>query len=274
MSNLGHKAVSKDLPQMPETLQYWASMFNTLSIISNWETLNHQDHLSIPECFNILTTVGNYSNAQMKMPSLQLEFKYNSGCMIMFSGKIVRHGVYDVEGDCIAWAWYMRDSVHIYAGVPSCGWASVDGPYTSQTSFSAKPQSSAGSKKKKRTSAVDMEGHISMLNDEIQSMHSDMSERRELKNEHYTMKMNYQSQKNKYQWRCESCSHDILVTTATHQQEQEAKDKEILCLQAAAALQKRETKTWHLKIQYESMKLCTGGGDVPVPSSSSSSSSS
>jgi hypothetical protein len=66
----------------------------------------------------------------MKMPSLQLEFKYNSSCMIAFSGKIVRHGVYDVEGDRIAWAWYMRDSVHIYARVPSCGWARVDGPYS------------------------------------------------------------------------------------------------------------------------------------------------
>jgi hypothetical protein len=130
MSNLRHKAVSKDLPQMPETLQYWASVFNTLSIISNRETPNHQDHLSIPECFDILTIVGNYSNAQMKMPSLQLGFKYNSSCMIVFSGRIVRHRVYDVEGDWITWAWYMRDSVHIYAGVPLCEWASVDGPYS------------------------------------------------------------------------------------------------------------------------------------------------
>ncbi|KAG1793404.1 uncharacterized protein HD556DRAFT_1196637, partial [Suillus plorans] len=83
---------------------------------------HHQDHMSIAECFDILATVGNYSNARMTMPNLQLEFKYNSGCMIAFSGKIVRHGVYDVEGDRIAWAWYMRDAVHIYAGVPSCGW--------------------------------------------------------------------------------------------------------------------------------------------------------
>ncbi|KAG1815385.1 hypothetical protein EV424DRAFT_1348492 [Suillus variegatus] len=127
--------VSKDLPQMPEALQYWASVFNTLSIISNRESPNHQDHMSIAECFDILTTVGNYSNARMTMPSLQLEFKYNSGCMIAFSGRIVRHGVYDVEGDRIAWAWYMRDSVHIYTGVPSCGWASVDGPYNIRTSI-------------------------------------------------------------------------------------------------------------------------------------------
>ncbi|KAG1834753.1 hypothetical protein EV424DRAFT_1267424, partial [Suillus variegatus] len=31
LSNLGHIAVSKDLPQMLEALQYWASVFNTLS---------------------------------------------------------------------------------------------------------------------------------------------------------------------------------------------------------------------------------------------------
>ncbi|KAG2091355.1 uncharacterized protein F5147DRAFT_780043 [Suillus discolor] len=41
LSNLGHIAVSKDLPQMPEALQYWASVFNTLSIIYNQETPNH-----------------------------------------------------------------------------------------------------------------------------------------------------------------------------------------------------------------------------------------
>ncbi|KAG1817183.1 uncharacterized protein BJ212DRAFT_1299351 [Suillus subaureus] len=67
------------------------------------------------ECFNILTTMGNYSNARMSMASLQLEFR-----------RIMRHGVHAVEGDQIAWAWYMRDSVHVYAGVPSCGWARVD----------------------------------------------------------------------------------------------------------------------------------------------------
>ncbi|KAG1805953.1 uncharacterized protein BJ212DRAFT_1303821 [Suillus subaureus] len=31
-----------------------------------------------------------------------------------------------VKGDWIAWAWHMRDSIHVYAGVLSCGWARVD----------------------------------------------------------------------------------------------------------------------------------------------------
>ncbi|KAG0693098.1 hypothetical protein DFH29DRAFT_881721 [Suillus ampliporus] len=96
----------------------------------------------------------------------------------------------------------------------------------SQTSFSAKPQSSASSKKKKKHLVMDMEGHISMLNGEIQSMHSDMSKRQESKNKCYAMKMNYQSKKNEYQWAHESCLHNVLAATATHQREQEAKDKE------------------------------------------------
>ncbi|KAG1721091.1 uncharacterized protein EDB91DRAFT_1256679 [Suillus paluster] len=72
--SLGQSAESKNLPRMSETLQYWASVFNTLTVISNQQTPNHRDHISIPECFNILTTVGSYSNARMSMPSLQLEF--------------------------------------------------------------------------------------------------------------------------------------------------------------------------------------------------------
>ena len=32
-ASLGEKAHSKELPKMSETLQYWASVFNTLSVI-------------------------------------------------------------------------------------------------------------------------------------------------------------------------------------------------------------------------------------------------
>ncbi|KAG2029239.1 hypothetical protein BDR03DRAFT_847067, partial [Suillus americanus] len=69
-ASLGDKAGSKELPKMSETLQYWATVFNILTIICNRETPNHRDHSSIPECFDILTSMGNYSNARMSIPSL------------------------------------------------------------------------------------------------------------------------------------------------------------------------------------------------------------
>ncbi|KAG1836864.1 hypothetical protein DFJ58DRAFT_846706 [Suillus subalutaceus] len=45
--------------------------------------------------------------------------KDDPGCMIAFSGRIVRHAVHAVEGDRIAWAWYMRDAVHVLCWIPS-----------------------------------------------------------------------------------------------------------------------------------------------------------
>ncbi|KAG2367253.1 hypothetical protein BDR07DRAFT_1373057 [Suillus spraguei] len=80
-----------------------------------------------------------------------------------------------------------------------------------------------------------------------------MSEHQQLKNEHYAIKMDYQMKKKEFQWRHESHSHEVLLSSTVHHHEQEVKDKEILHLQAAAALQDKEAETWHLKIQYETM---------------------
>ncbi|KAG0693333.1 hypothetical protein DFH29DRAFT_1007399 [Suillus ampliporus] len=135
-------------------------------------------------------------------------------------------------------------------------------PTASQTSLSAKPQSSARSKKK-RTSAADVEDHLSMINSEIQSMHSDMSECQESRNGRYALKMDYQSQKKEYQWRCESRSHEILLSAANHQREQEAQDKEILRIKAATALQEKEAEIWRLKIQYESINVTETSHRLP-----------
>ncbi|KAG1812332.1 hypothetical protein EV424DRAFT_1349366 [Suillus variegatus] len=132
-------------------------------------------------------------------------------------------------------------------------------PTASQTSLSAKPRSSASSKKK-RASVADMEDNLNILNEDIRSMQTDISDRRESRNERYAIKMNYQAQKKDLQWRRENLSHEVLISATTHQREQEAKDKEIQRLQAAAALQEREAETWRLKIQYETMICAAGAG--------------
>ncbi|KAG1831416.1 hypothetical protein DFJ58DRAFT_848249 [Suillus subalutaceus] len=93
--SLGEKARSKELPKMSETLQYWATVFNSLTVICNRETPNHRDPSSISECFDILTSMGNYSNARMSMPSLQLELSgRGSDCLGM---------VYEGCCSCLCW---------------------------------------------------------------------------------------------------------------------------------------------------------------------------
>ncbi|KAG2351069.1 hypothetical protein BDR07DRAFT_1321621, partial [Suillus spraguei] len=53
-------------------------------------------------------------------------FRYDSGCMIAYSGRIVRHGVDGVEGDRIAW--------HVYEGTCTfmpgfLMWMAIEGRY-------------------------------------------------------------------------------------------------------------------------------------------------
>ncbi|KAG2030666.1 hypothetical protein BDR03DRAFT_986921, partial [Suillus americanus] len=103
--SLGDKAGSKELPKMSETLQYWATVFNILTIICNWETPNHRDHSLIPECFDILTSVGNYSNARMSMPSLQLEFRKDCQTWGSCSGRGLNWLGMVYEGCCSYLCW-------------------------------------------------------------------------------------------------------------------------------------------------------------------------
>ncbi|KAG2359983.1 hypothetical protein BDR07DRAFT_1487639 [Suillus spraguei] len=77
---------SKELPQMPETLQYWASVFKQASP-------------SFPiGKLPIIETIYRFLNASIFSPP----WEHSNARM----RRIVRHGVDGGEGDRIAWAWY------------------------------------------------------------------------------------------------------------------------------------------------------------------------
>jgi len=119
---LDEAAFRLDLPFMPDALAQWSSVFTVLTVISNRETPLHRDVNSIPQWFDILGSVGDYKNGGMALPGLGIELMYDPGVMVAISGKIIRHGVPRVDGDRVCWAWYMRDAVHEYAGIPRGSW--------------------------------------------------------------------------------------------------------------------------------------------------------
>lgn len=65
-----------------------------------------------------MTTVGNYQPAVMEFTNLGISFSYDSGSMIASSCRLMRHAMEVKEGDRIVTAWYMRDSIHNFVGVP------------------------------------------------------------------------------------------------------------------------------------------------------------
>ncbi|KAG2087206.1 uncharacterized protein F5147DRAFT_545215, partial [Suillus discolor] len=90
----------------------WASVFTVVAVMCNQYTPLHRDALSHAQWFDIMTSVGGYTSAQMKMPNIGIEIAYDAGVMAGTSGRIVRHGVNWMNGDRVGWVWYMRDDIH------------------------------------------------------------------------------------------------------------------------------------------------------------------
>ncbi|KAG1888825.1 hypothetical protein F4604DRAFT_1502486, partial [Suillus subluteus] len=96
---LGVWAADRKLDEMRDRLREWASVFTALSIMCNRHSPFHRDPLSRSQWFDVMTSIGNYGGARMKMPNIGIEIVYDSGAMAAGSGRIIRHGVDVVDGD-------------------------------------------------------------------------------------------------------------------------------------------------------------------------------
>ncbi|KAG1723447.1 hypothetical protein EDB19DRAFT_2043791 [Suillus lakei] len=114
---LGLWAADKKLDEIDDHLREWASVFTAVSIMSSRHSPLHCDPLSCAQWFDVMTSVGDYGAARMKMLNIGIEIVYDSGAMAVGSGRILRHGV-DMDGSRIAWVWYMRDDVHEFVDIP------------------------------------------------------------------------------------------------------------------------------------------------------------
>jgi hypothetical protein len=109
-------------PELQPAVSRWSSVFNACSLLSNRWTPLHRDNYSRPQWYDILTTVGPYKDAVMELPTIGLRFAYESGSVMAFSGKMLRHGVPPCQGERICLAYYMRDRVHERMGVEAAQW--------------------------------------------------------------------------------------------------------------------------------------------------------
>ncbi|KAF8221959.1 hypothetical protein L208DRAFT_1224715, partial [Tricholoma matsutake] len=87
--------------------------FSGYSLISNCITPMHRDNNSQGPWYNCLTTIGDYEKgAWLKLKNLGLELDYPLGTMVFLLGKVIRHGMSEINGNQVCIAQYMRDNVH------------------------------------------------------------------------------------------------------------------------------------------------------------------
>lgn len=102
----------KRLEHLQDISMSWESIFTGIQIISNRETPVHRDSFSAAEWYDLLFTMGPYTNGCLSLPGVGAKFSYNSGTMFALGGHLLQHSVGKVEGERACIAFYMRENVH------------------------------------------------------------------------------------------------------------------------------------------------------------------
>ena len=107
-------------------MRLWTTPFSGYGLISNCNTPLHRDNNSQGPWYDCLTTIGDYEiGGRLVLKNLGLELDYASGTMVFLLGKLVRHGVSNINGNRVCIAQYMRDNVHERMRVRSADWPTV-----------------------------------------------------------------------------------------------------------------------------------------------------
>ena len=114
----------RDTPKIGplDVLSQWASIFSSVSIISNHTAPPHRDRSSRFNWYDMLVTLGSYQNCNLELPGLGISLEYSPGMVVGISGSMLEHAVPSVEGDRVCYAYFMRNNVHEWVNMPASDW--------------------------------------------------------------------------------------------------------------------------------------------------------
>lgn len=108
--------------QPQDVLHRWTSAFNGVSVIFNRITPPHRDGNTRKQWYDLLVSIGNYRNCNLELPGAGPKVEYGPGTVVGLLGSTLEHAVPHFEGERVCYAYFMRDSVHQWAGVPAHSW--------------------------------------------------------------------------------------------------------------------------------------------------------
>ena len=105
-----------------EALATWPMVFHAVSIISNRSSPLHRELKGCFPYFDLLISVGDYSQAPLEIWPVGLQLWNSSGTVCGVSGKAFLHGVAESDGPRICHALYMRKDLQEFVAVKPCSW--------------------------------------------------------------------------------------------------------------------------------------------------------
>lgn len=110
------KALHRD-SRFTAILDVWPSIFAAISPIANRQTPLHRDGKGHYNWYDILVSVGDYTTAHLCLEPLGFQVRNQSGTVVGFSGKGIRHGVAEADGPRFCHVFYLRADVQAYCQI-------------------------------------------------------------------------------------------------------------------------------------------------------------
>lgn len=106
-----------------ENIQLWPSVFSAIQAIVNRRTPSHRDEGGFPTSYDLLLSLGTYSEARMILREIGASFRYTPGSVVFLSGKVLLHECESWSGgERICVAHFIKDNVHERCGVQRPSW--------------------------------------------------------------------------------------------------------------------------------------------------------
>ena len=106
-------------------LRTWTNPFSALQVIVNRETPLHRDVRGRNAWYDMLVSLGNYTDGRFEVPGIGLRLNYPPGTVIGICSWALLHGAGKVNGDRICLAYFMRNKVLERLGIPAANWRKV-----------------------------------------------------------------------------------------------------------------------------------------------------
>ncbi|KIJ61377.1 hypothetical protein HYDPIDRAFT_70097, partial [Hydnomerulius pinastri MD-312] len=98
----------EEIMDLHELIRAWPTLFTTISVVYHRETPFHHDSKSVLQWYDLLLSIGSYTDAILELPTLGICACYMPGTAALFSRLLLRHGVSPVDqGDHIGYVFYM-----------------------------------------------------------------------------------------------------------------------------------------------------------------------
>jgi len=112
--------------QDQQVLSKWTSSFSSVSVIANRITLPYRNTQSRHNWYDILVMLGSYQDCNLQLPGLGISLDYGPGTVVGLSGMMLEHQVPKFKRDRVCYAYFMRDRVHEWAGIPGDTWMKLN----------------------------------------------------------------------------------------------------------------------------------------------------